>query len=142
MIIIREPHAVDLIPELELYPDIRQLVLQRFTELCDGSDDPYDADELGYMIVVQPGDTVAALESECGFPILHNYFDPHIQFRNPEFVPSFEALDDHGFCFELTIILGGDFGIGIFVPKTAGVDSDLLAMCAEYASPAMELTDH
>jgi hypothetical protein len=102
-----------------------------------GSDDPYDADELGYLVVVDPADTVAALEAETGCPILHNYFDPHIQYGSAEFVPSAEAIEDHGYCYELTYILGGDFGIGIFVPKSEGIDAQLLAMCSEYALPVL-----
>jgi hypothetical protein len=138
VIIIRNPAATNLIPEFEPYLSIRNLVQLRFTQLCEGSDDPYDADELGYMIVVQSGDSVTDLESLSGCPVMHNYFDPHIKFRNPEFVPSAEAIEDHGYCIELTYILGGDFGMGIFVPKEVeGIDADLLAMCAEYAQPAL-----
>ncbi len=144
MIVIRDPVAVvSLIPELEPYPDIRALVQKRFTQLCEGSVDPYDADMLGYMIVVQPGDTVAALEAECKCAIMHNYFDPEIRYGNPDFVHSAEAIEDHCCCYELTYILGGDFGIGIFIPKALeGINPELLAMCAEFATPAMELTDH
>ena len=124
MIVIRDPTAVSLIPD----PYTRTIVEQRFTQLCEGSDDPYDAEQLGYMIVVQPGDTVAALEADSGCPILHNFFDPEIRYGNPEFVHSAEAIEDHGCCYELTYILGGDFGIGIFVPKAVeGIDKDLLA---------------
>ena len=28
----------------------------------------------------------------------------------------------------------GDFGVVIFIPKVAGIDPDLLAFCAQYAS--------
>ena len=131
MIIIREPSATACITD----PQIRELVSLRFTQLCDGSSDPYDPEELGYLVLVEPGDTVAALEAECDLPILHNYLDPVIQYGHPDFVHSCEVLEDHGCCFEMTYVLGGDFGIGIFVPKTVGIDAQLLAMCAEYAEP-------
>jgi hypothetical protein len=131
MKIIRYPSAVINIPD----PDIRALVELRMAQLCDGSDDHYDADELGYLVVVDLGDTVAALEAESGCPIMHNYFDPDIRYGNAEFVPSAEAIEDHGYCYELTYILGGDSGIGIFVPKTEGIDAQLLAMCTEFAEP-------
>lgn len=137
MIVIRDPAAVNSIAD----PDIRALVNLRFAQLCDGSDDPYDADILGYFIIVQPGDTVDMLESECGCPILHNYLEPEIRFGSPDFVPSHEWLEDHGCCYEITYILGGDFGIGIFVPKTEGINAELLAMCAEYAVPAPDLAE-
>lgn len=140
MILIKEPASVTRITS----PDIRALVQQRFAQLCDGSsctcDDPYDADMLGYMVVVEAGDSVAALEKECGCPILHNLFEPEIRFGNPDFVPSHELAEDHDCCFELTYILGGDFGISLFVPKQEGINSELLAMCAQYAVPAPDLT--
>jgi len=53
-------------------------------------------------------------------------------------VHSAEFLEDHGCCYE-TYILGGDFGIGIFVPKQDGINPDLLAMCLAYAVPATDL---
>lgn len=141
MIIIRDPSLISSIAD----PDIRSLVEQRFIQLCEGAtctdDDPYDADILGYMIVVEAGDTVAQLESECGCPILHNYLEPEIHFGNPDFVHSCEVLEDHGNCFEMTYILGGDFGIGIFVPKQDGINPELLAMCKTYAVPAPDLAE-
>jgi len=137
MIVIRDPSAVSSISS----PDIRALVTLRLTQLCDGSNDPYDADMLGYMVVVEPGDSVAMLESECGCPILHNYFEPEIYFGNPDFVQSAEVIEDHGHSYEMVFILAGDFGISLFVPKSDGIDADLLAMCAQYAAPAPELAE-
>jgi hypothetical protein len=147
MIVIKDPSVVSSIAELEPYPEVRALVETRFTQLCEGAelteDDPYDADMLGYFIIVQPRDSVAELEAESGCQILHNYFDPEICFGNPDFVHSADAIEDHGNCYEMTFILGGDFGIGIFVPKQEGIDADLsadyadlLAMCSEYAVSA------
>lgn len=89
------------------------------------------------MIVIEAGDTVAQLESECGCPILHNYFEPEIQFGNPDFVPSAEISAEHPSCYEMVFILGGDFGISIFIPKTEGIDTVLLAICAQYAVPKL-----
>ena len=143
MMILRDPSAVKDITD----PDIRALVTLRFNQICEGAtcteDDPYDADILGYMIVVEAGDTVDMLEAECGCPILHNYLEPDIHFGSPDFVHSAELIEDHGCCYELTYILGGNFGIGLFVPKSSGIapdlsaeHADLSAMCAQYAKPA------
>lgn len=82
---------------------------------------------------------MAQLESECGCGILHNYLEPDIHFGSPDFAPLHEWLEDHGCCYEITYILGGDFGIGIFIPKQEGIDAELLAMCAQYAVPAPEI---
>ena len=54
MLVLRNPAAVKRIPD----PAIRALVDQRFQHICEGQ--PYDYDEHGYMIVVEPGDTIEA----------------------------------------------------------------------------------
>ena len=122
--------------------EVRRLVEQRYAEVCAG--EPYDYDSHGSMIVVEPGDTVAALEREGSCCILHNLFDD-TRYPDPDFSPSFEALDEHAGCYEMLFILNDEgFGITYFIPKAAGTDtenaverSELLAMCAEFATPAI-----
>ena len=134
MLILRDPSMASSIAN----PDIRGLVEQRFAEICAG--EPYDYDSHGYTIVVEPGDSVAALEEESSCPILHNLFDD-TRYGHPDFSPSFEALEEHPTCYEMVFILNDDgFGITIFIPKAKGIDADLLAMCAIYAEPAPALT--
>ncbi|SFI86134.1 hypothetical protein [Nitrosomonas sp. Nm34] len=130
MIVLNDPHLANRIPD----PAIPSLVQQRFSEVCAG--EPYDYDLHGYMVVVEPGDSAEALEREIGFPILRNSFD-NTCYGEPDFTPSFEALEEHESCYEMVFIFNGEgFGVGIFIPKQHGVDGDLLAMCAEYAVPA------
>ena len=46
---------------------------------------------------------------------------------DPEFIPSCEALEDHGGCYEMLFVPGdGEDAIEIFIPKD-GVDTKLLA---------------
>ena len=132
MLLLFDPNGVSRIAD----PDIRSLVTQRFTEVCAG--EPYDVDMHGYMIVVEPGDTVAALEEECSCPILHNLFD-ETRFGEPGYAPSFEHLEDHGQCYEMVFIMSDDgSGVSIFIPKAKGIDADLLKLCETYAAPAIE----
>jgi hypothetical protein len=57
------------------------------------------------------------------------------RFGHPDFTPSCETPEEHPGCYEMVFILNDDgFGIEIFIPKTGGIDADLLAMCAEYAT--------
>ena len=136
MLILRDPSMARSITD----PDIRALVQQRFREICAG--EPYDYDQHGYTIVVEPGDSVDALEEESSCPILRNLFD-ETRYGHPDFAPSCEALKEHSTCYEMVFILNDDgFGIEIFIPKTKGIGADLLAMCAMYATPALlpELT--
>lgn len=130
MIILRDPSLASSIVD----PDIRGLVEHRFSEICAG--EAYDYDSHGYMIVVEPGDSVDSLEQETSCRILHNLFDD-ARFGDPDFAPSFEALEEHAGCYEMVFILNDEgFGIDIYIPKHPGIDAELLAMCAEYAAPA------
>ena len=84
------------------------------------------------MFIVEIGDTVEDIKNEIGFCILTNLFDD-ISYPDPDFVPSCEALEDHGDFYEMLFILGdGDEAVEIFIPKH-GVDNELLAMCSQFA---------
>jgi hypothetical protein len=105
-------------------PDILDLLRLRFEQL--------DLDMNVSMFIVEPGDIVEDIEEEIGFCILTNLFDD-VRFPDPDFVPCFEVLEDHGGCYEMLFILSdGDDAIELFIPK-AGVDPLLLAMCSQFA---------
>jgi len=132
MIRIRGPDQVRCIDE----PDIRQLVGRRFTEVCDG--EPYDPEVHGEMNVVEPGDTLDSLEGESGCPIAGNPFDDS-RFPDPDFVPVCEYLEEHSQCFEMMFLFSDDgAGINFFVPKSPGIDADLLELCARFSVRAPE----
>ena len=130
MLVLRDPSVASGIAD----NDLRELVEQRFEDICDGED--FDPDLHGQFIVVEPFDRVEALEKESGCPILRSYIG-NARYGDPEFKPVFECLEEHDACYEMVFVPGdGDFGIVIFIPKQEGIDPDLLAMCAEYAEPA------
>ena len=120
MLILKSPSSFDSITD----PDILKLVKLRHDQLGD--------EMFGSMIIIEAGDSLSDIEEEIGFSILTNLFDD-VRFPDPDFVPCFEALEDHGGCYEMLFILGdGDEAIEIFIPK-AGVDNDLLTMCSQFA---------
>lgn len=128
MLILNDSSLVDRIPD----PDIRELVDRRFSEIC--GDEPYDYDTHGYMIVVEPEDSVEVLEQTVGWPILQGLFNGS-RYGEPDFTPTFEALEEHASCYEMVFIFNDEgFGVVLFIPKQPGIDGDLLAMCAEYAA--------
>ncbi len=130
MLVLRDPLLASSIAD----NDIRELVEQRFEDICDGED--FDTDLHGQFIVVEAGDSVEVLEAESGCPILRSYIG-NARYGDPEFKPAFECLEEHDTCYEMVFVPGGgDFGIVIFIPKQQGIDPELLAMCAEYAEPA------
>ncbi len=132
MLVLRDPGLASHIAN----PDIRALVEQRFRQVCAG--EPYDYDRHGYMIVVEPGDTVDALEQEINLPILHSLFEG-IHFGDPDHTPSFEILEEHhGLFYEMLFITSdAGFSITVWIPKAQGIPADLLALCAQFATPAL-----
>jgi hypothetical protein len=112
MIILRDPQQITQV----IQPDIQAFLRQRFRELK-----PYDPDEHGFFILVEPDDSIAALEAETGYPLLD---------------PCFEYIADHGRFFEMTyLITDSGFGLSVIIPNSESIDGRLLALCAEYAEP-------
>ena len=105
-------------------PDILKLIKLRHDQLGD--------EMFGSMIIIEAGDSISDIEQEIGFSILTNLFDD-VRFPDPDFVPCFEAMEDHGNFYEILFLFSdGDEAVEIFIPKT-GVDPLLLAMCSQFA---------
>ena len=129
MQIIRDPADAASIAD----PELRALVEKTIRDLSE--DYPYDPAELGYFLLVQQGDTLAAINEQLGWDILTNRWTG-IRFGDPRFTPSFELVDEHAGYFELVYVMGQDGG-GIEVMVSKSIDiPDLLAMCRQYAVPA------
>ena len=120
MLILKSPSSFESITDL----DILKLVKMRHDQLGDGMFDS--------VIIIEAGDSLSDIEEEIGFSILTNLFDDK-RYPDPDYVPCFEVLEDHGDCFEMVFIFGdGDDAIEIFILKT-GVDPLLLSMCSQFA---------
>lgn len=141
MIVLRDPQATSQITD----PYIHDLVALRFAQVMTG--EPYDYDRHGYMVVVEPGDTVEQLEQEIGLPILHGLFDD-VPFGHDDFTPCFDILEEHrnesstgGIAlriYEMVFISNDDgFATTVIVPAGEGIPGDLLAMCRSFATPAV-----
>ena len=141
MIVLRDPQVPTQITD----PYIHELVSLRWSQILAG--EPYDYDRHGYMVIVEPGDTVEQLEQEIGLPVLHGLFDD-IPFGDDDFTPCFEILEEHTYenavrneqyrIYEMVFISSDDgFATTVFVPDTEGIPGDLLAMCRSFATPAV-----
>jgi hypothetical protein len=112
MIILRDPQQLSQITQ----PDIKAFLRQRFRDF-----EPYDPDEHGFFLLVEPNDSIAALETETGYSLLD---------------PCFEYIADHGHFFEMTyLITDSGFGLIVIIPNAESIDSRLLELCTEYAEP-------
>ncbi len=126
MIVVRNLSEIHQISNIE----IRELVQQRIDALHD---DGFDIADLGCFLVVEPGDTIEAIDAQAGFPILSNRFTKAC-FGQPGFTPCFEILEEQPGLFAILFILSDDgAGVEVFVPKSEGVSPELLAMCQRYA---------
>jgi hypothetical protein len=113
-------------------PGVQALLARRLDELCQG--EPYDPDRHGSFLIVEAGDSVAAIEAAGGCWIASSLFgDAH--YGDADFAPCHEVLEEHPACFELVFVFG-DTATAIIVPKfVPGIDPVLLNYCREYSTP-------
>ena len=130
MLVLRDTTAIAGITD----PVLRELIERRIREISECC--PWDADELGPMIVVEPGDTADELQAIMGFSILEGIFDDS-RFGDDDFSPSFEFAEVHGdHLYELVYIVSdGGYGYDIFIVNRSGIDPTILAFCQTYAVP-------
>ena len=130
MLVLSDTKAITDITD----PVLRQLIERRIQEISEYC--PWDADELGPMIVVEPGDTADDLQAIMNFSILKGIFDDS-RFGDEEFAPSFEFAEAHGdHLYELVYIVSdGGYGYDIFIVNRPGIDPTILAFCQTYAVP-------
>ena len=132
MLSLRDPADVTKVED----GSIRELLAQRFEEICQGED--YDPDEMGYFVLIQAGDSIDAIEQGHGIWITRALFSD-ARFGDEDFAPCFECLEEHPTCYELVFILNdGGYGVVILIPKSAEIDPELLNFCQTYATPSPE----
>ena len=81
------------------------------------------------FVIVQPGDSIEALEAELNFSVFQNPADG-TRFGDPDFTPGWEWIEDHGHTFELVFILDDSgFAHVVLIENAQGVDPELLKLC-------------
>lgn len=126
MIVVRDLQSTSQINNLA----IRDSVRQRIEDLGGGA---FNADALGYFLVIEAGDAIEAIHALVGFNILHNRVTG-VRYDQPGFTPSFEFVEEFPACYDMVFILDDSgYGVEVFVPKEVGIDADLIAMCRMYA---------
>ena len=123
-----------IIRAADTYPDptLRRLLSLRIAGL-----QPYGCDlaELVTFLVVEPGDTLADIETALGFSPLVNFVDGS-RYPDPEYVPSWEWVAAHPGWFEAFYVLTDDgYGWVLWIADQPGVPGALLAVAQANAIP-------
>lgn len=128
----KKAHFTNL-SDLPLQSAVAALLNLRITQLTRANG--IDLADITHFLVIQPGDTMAAVEQEVGFTPLTNLSDGS-SYGSADFTPSWEWIEDHGGCFELVYIVSDDgFAFVLIVEDRPGVDPALLALCRSYSNP-------
>ena len=130
MLSIRDSAAMQRALSEPLDPDLRTILLNRLNLLSEFSD--FDLSELAHFIIIEPGDSVAAVEDELSFSPFVNFVDG-ARYPDPAFTPSWEWLTARGLWLDSVWALSDSgFGIVLLVPDIDGVDPELLALFKSY----------
>lgn len=125
MIIIDTDAALTVALSSSIDTRLKDLLRQRRSAL-DELNLPFEA--MAKFVVVQPGDSIEALEAELGFSITYDRFSCST-FGCPGFTPAWEWVLEHDHCYETVFVLSDDgYAVVLFVQKRPGVDALLLAM--------------
>ena len=110
--------------------ELRQLVEQRIGRITAQG---FDMSEVGYFLVVEPGDTLEAIAGQLGFVPTINRLTGK-RYDDAQFSPHFESVLDYGYCWEVTYIISDSgYGVVLFVPKVDGMPPELCDMCQMFA---------
>lgn len=130
MLIIDTPLAMARAVATIRNPWLRCRLLVRNDQLFDAE---CVVGDLGPIVVVESGDTLADIERAAGVPIATNLVDGAV-FPGPAFMPSWEACEgEHGW-YEITYVTSDDGGGAvIFLPDRDGIDPTLRAIVQAHA---------
>jgi hypothetical protein len=130
MLIINDQSSLERALSLPIEPRVKGLITERVRQLTA---DGFDFAEIANFIIVQPGDSLAAVEKALGFSPLQNPVDGCV-WPDPDFTPGWEWIEDHGDLYE-TVFIFDDSGFGrvLLIEASEGQDSRLLQLCTQYA---------
>lgn len=116
-------NAADLARALDgaMDPDLRRVLSLRRDQLGP------DLGEYCHIILVQRGDTLAAVEAEADVPIGTNLVTG-ARLGEPDFTPSFDYAARHGGWIEAVASTSDDFTLALFLPDRVDIDPLLLCL--------------
>ena len=101
---------------------------------------PDDPADLLTVFVIEPGDSLRTIDTAMDGCFLINHWSRR-QLGDPAFVPCFETLEEHPTVYEMLFIQSDEgHALVLLIPKTSATDPELLALCAQHATPAEEVS--
>ena len=130
MISLPDRAAIEAAVNGSMPVEVRDILARRIAGLTSPHGDLTD---LTHFLVVEAGDTEAAIVAEIGFSPLVNAIDG-ARFGSPDFHPSWDWLRDVGGWFELIMTVGNSgFAFVLLIEDRDGTDPELLRMCRRHA---------
>lgn len=125
MLIISSPNDLAGALSASLPPAVRKVLSLR-ADLID----------LATFAIPAIGDDIATVERAAGVQIATDA-ENETRYGEPDFMPSFEWVMDHGGAYEAPFILSDDgAGVVLLVPDDQRIDPTLLSIMRAYAEPA------
>ena len=101
---------------------------------------PDDPADLLTVFIIEPGDTLQTIDVAMNGCFLTNHYSGR-RLGDPAFVPCFETLEEHPTVYEMLFIQSDEgHALVLLIPKTSATDPELLALCAQHATPAEEVS--
>ena len=101
---------------------------------------PDDPADLLTVFVIEAGDTLNTIDAAMNGCFLVNHYSRR-RLGDPGYQPCFETLEEHVTVYEMLFIQSDEgHALVLLIPKASEIDPELLAMCAQYATPAQELS--
>jgi hypothetical protein len=109
-------------------PTLKQLLADRIHDWT-----ATDLLDLTHLLIVQAGDTEAAVIAEVAFSPSVNPLDGR-RFGSKGFEPGWDWLERHDGWFEMIVTVGNDgFAFVLFIQDSDGIEPQLRQLCEAYA---------
>ena len=113
--------------------DLRKILLDRLQLLAEYLCE-WDLADLANFIIVEPGDTIEAIEAELGISPLQDA-QSQVRYPDPSFEPAWEFCIARKGYYDVTFALcDSGLGLVLLVPDQEGVVPELRAMLKVYAT--------
>ena len=113
-------------------PDLKTILLERLELLAEFSE--YDLSELISVLIIEPGDSMEAIEEQLGISPLQNIVDD-VRYPDPAFVPSWEfCITRKGYTDFTFALCDAGLAVCLLVPDREDIEPQLLELCRAFGT--------